>query len=121
MYCEIENVSWISLEISFVRNVPTKQAWSNTCCMMITIKMTTSFKFENKVTCKHYERLSSFGTLQQQQQECEQLTTSLQYAHKTQVQDLLQIMWNSYICKKKKMLLKFCNKKNDINVKDLQN
>jgi len=54
----------------------------------------------NKVTCKHYKRLSSFGSLQQEQQECEQLTTNLQYAHKTQVQDLLQLMWNSYICKK---------------------
>lgn len=72
--------------------MPTKQAWSNTCYMMITINMATSFKF-HKLETKW---------------------------HATQVQDLLQLMWNSYICKKKWDVKVLQQKRDDIKFKDLQ-
>ncbi len=64
MYCEIENVLWINLEMSFVRNVPTKQAWSSTCCMMITINMTTSFKFHTLQTKWHANTTKGWARLE---------------------------------------------------------
>jgi hypothetical protein len=64
LYCEIENVLWISLEISFVRKVPTKQALSSTCFMMITIKITTSFKFHKLQTKRHANTTKGWAHLE---------------------------------------------------------